>query len=60
MQAVMWRRDIIFDNMTDYEKNSAMTHTTSKSMPWDSVFGETSDLHFHQIWTLAIFTCGAS
>jgi len=33
MQTVMWRGDIIFDNMTDYEQNRATTHTTSKSMP---------------------------
>lgn len=60
IQTVMWRRDIIFENMSDYDQKSATTHTTSKSMPWESVFGETSDLHFCQTWTHAIFACGAS
>jgi len=45
MQTVMLHRDIIFDNKSDYEQHSAMTHITSKSMPWESVFGKTSDLH---------------
>jgi len=45
MQTVMWRRDINFDNKSDYGQHSATTYNTSKSVPWESVFGETNDLH---------------